>query len=215
MSAHLSHLFGTELEVTEWQQRRYLEAYLERLSRYQFYVAAAYIRKNVTHAEITELTQMETTFYTSCGRCGKAIESSASSKPPGEIPDGGFAFCPNCRRLASQCSICQLPVRGLLLHCVVCSHGGHQSCYRDFYAALPSLLDPTPPPDPPLTARPTPTHRSSGLTGSIPSTSYSDHYPPPPPRIYEPRSAPIGKPCPAGCGHNCFSENEMALAALP
>lgn len=75
MSAHLSNLFGKELDVPEWQQQSYLEAYLgehlfivrfrpvlcsllERLSRYQLHVAAAYVRKNTTHTAIHERTQV-------------------------------------------------------------------------------------------------------------------------------------------------------------
>ena len=75
MSAHLSNLFGDELSVPEWQRLSYLEAYLgkvalpicgvllankylERLSRYQLHVQAAYIRKSTMHISIQERTQV-------------------------------------------------------------------------------------------------------------------------------------------------------------
>ena len=51
----------------------------------------------------------------------------------------------------------QLPVRTLLFQCSICKHGGHQACYRDYYAHGPSVeigasrsSDPTPV-DAPLT----------------------------------------------------------------
>jgi len=35
-----------------------------------------------------------------------------------------------------------LPVKSMLFQCAVCSHGGHQACYRRFYTEMPSVLLP-------------------------------------------------------------------------
>jgi hypothetical protein len=79
----------------------------------KFYVTAAYLRKHSALPEIRSATnvrnpshsiraksdficvsQLQTTVYTSCGRCGKAI-----------LAQQGGSMCATCRSPAAQCSI--------------------------------------------------------------------------------------------------------------
>ena len=38
---------------------------------------------------------------------------------------------------SSDHDISHLPVRKLMIHCASCGHGGHQTCYREFYLTRP------------------------------------------------------------------------------
>ncbi|KAG8968972.1 hypothetical protein FRC03_005238 [Tulasnella sp. 419] len=53
---------------------------------------------------------------------------------------GVFGYCQNCRCWAARCSICRLPVIGLHFLCSVCSHGGHQKCYEEYYLRRPMII---------------------------------------------------------------------------
>ena len=82
--------------------------------------------------------------------------------------------CPNYRTVTDTLSS-RLPVRGLFFQCTVCTHGGHQSCYRRYLQRPMTAL-----PDPlmsPLDAR----GRSSDLDTNR-----------------------FGHPCAAGCGDFCW-----------
>jgi len=104
-----------------------------------------------------------------------------------------------------------LPVRGLWLHCGGCSHGGHHSCYRQFYSTFSfdpvsgSILD-----SPSPATQPTP-HLSSGPTAATlapsqtrPEASHSTEF-------NTGRRKLHGLPCATGCGHLCFAGEERFL----
>lgn len=85
-----------------------------------------------------------------------------------------------------------LPVRTLLFQCSVCSHGGHQDCYRRFYMERPMVELPVP-----LVTRGRQLQReqdgeNEGEEGRRVSESAGER------RI-------TGHPCAAGCGHFCWA----------
>jgi hypothetical protein len=51
------------------------------------------------------LLQIETTIYTTCGRCRKPLIVPAGSRIPGHVARGGFSYCISCK---SSCAICAI-----------------------------------------------------------------------------------------------------------
>jgi hypothetical protein len=108
-----------------------------------------------------------------------------------------------------------LPVKSMLFHCAVCSHGGHQACYRRFYAEIPLALLPTPQAPspgsplrlPPRLYRSTSTSRSKDRECDdatdimAPDDAFDTSTVTPAPRQL------MGHPCAAGCGHFCWVAN--------
>ncbi|KAJ3786355.1 hypothetical protein GGU10DRAFT_427441 [Lentinula aff. detonsa] len=133
MCAMLAILVPKELSLRKRQRLMFIESYIERLTRLQLFTCASYIRKHVPVEDIQKPSLVETVIYTACGRCKKAFISTSKSSITGE-----YSYCTNCR-ISITCSICRLPVRGLMFQCSVCSHGGHQLCYRRYYMARPMM----------------------------------------------------------------------------
>ncbi|KAJ3993255.1 hypothetical protein F5050DRAFT_1578031 [Lentinula boryana] len=133
MCAMLAILVPKELSLKKHQRLMFIESYIERLTRLQLFTCASYIRKHVPVEDIQKPSLVETVIYTACGRCKKAFISTSKSSITGE-----YSYCTNCR-ISITCSICRLPVRGLMFQCSVCSHGGHQLCYRRYYMARPMM----------------------------------------------------------------------------
>ncbi|KAJ4476615.1 hypothetical protein J3R30DRAFT_310066 [Lentinula aciculospora] len=131
MCAMLAILIPKELSLRKQQQLMFIEGYIERLTRLQLFTCASYIRKHVPVEDIQKPSLVETVIYSSCGRCRKAFICTSKSSVTGE-----YSYCTNCRASVT-CSICRLPVRGIMFYCSICSHGGHQLCYRRFYMARP------------------------------------------------------------------------------
>ena len=194
---------------------------------------------NVAEIDV-DVLKVDTIIYTTCGRCGKPLIVPAGSRIPGHIPRGGFSYCISCRKSCTVCAIwyvnclvptsqvdvflhSRLPVRALLFHCAICTHGGHQACYRRYYAQRPLV-------DLPGSSIPTTTtinsdapamlqRSGSGSTdedaGSTTSTFNS---------LFEPsvESSPLrmsqrtfqsrlaGRLCAAGCGHFCWATNAIS-----
>ena len=159
----------------------------------------------------------------SCGRCGKPI-----------LAQPGGSMCASCGSPAAQCSIwsvallsaigytlnlershSHLPVKSMLFQCAVCSHGGHQACYRQFYAEIPLALlsaPQAPLPGSPLKLPPR-LYRSASMSRSkdrecddatdivVPDDLFDTSTVTPAPREL------MGRPCAAGCGHFCWVAN--------
>jgi hypothetical protein len=151
----------------------------------------------------------------SCGRCGKPI-----------LAQQGGSMCATCRSPAAQCSIwsvpfsfaigyplnveharSHLPVKSMLFHRAVCSHGGYQACYRRFYAEIPLALLPAPQaPSPgsplklPRLYRSISTSRSKDRKGD----DATDIVAPDDMSTVTPARQLMGYPCAAGCGHFCW-----------
>ncbi|TCD66714.1 hypothetical protein EIP91_001007 [Steccherinum ochraceum] len=152
MCTMLSLVAAEELKISRSRVLRFLEAYIDILVRLRLHVSAAYLRKHAPNDEIRNMTGIETTIYTSCGRCRKPLIRPSSHGPAltttptngtqrangvkvyiMEKPRGNYAFCNACKAATSKCCICHLPVRALLFKCPVCMHGGHEECYRSYY----------------------------------------------------------------------------------
>ena len=129
--------------------------------------------------------------------------------------------------MSSILPLSHLPVRALLFQCAVCMHGGHRSCYQQYYLRRPleelPLAMPSAPPT--ETHRSTPTTPESKLRGRAISRSvdgdgsddgissrdgedgrlrgHDSH-------VIDTKNI-LGHPCAAGCGHYCWAANE----ALP
>ncbi|KAL1747561.1 hypothetical protein HDZ31DRAFT_80400 [Schizophyllum fasciatum] len=192
---------GKELRVGPRRVSRFVDAYLDMLSRLQLHASAAYVRKfcGVEDAKKEStvpnerFAQMETTIYTACMKCKRAILA------PPAAARGAFAYCTSCRAFF-LCAICRLPVRGLLFHCALCGHGGHQACYREYYLPRPMVEMPqaTLPesrgrsltrPDAEMAASAAETGATTGVGSKSP--------------IAVPRAL-AGHPCATGCGHFCW-----------
>ncbi|KII91642.1 hypothetical protein PLICRDRAFT_515536 [Plicaturopsis crispa FD-325 SS-3] len=141
MCAFLSLVASQELQVGKMKVVRFLDAYIDSLCRLRMHTSAAYLRKYVQVDQIRASTTLETTIYSSCGRCRKPIIQPAFSArtADGGVPRGGYSYCISCHNYATQCSICHLPVRAMLFQCSICEHGGHQECYRKYYMDRPML----------------------------------------------------------------------------
>ncbi|ETW85124.1 hypothetical protein HETIRDRAFT_424556 [Heterobasidion irregulare TC 32-1] len=113
-----------------------------------------------------------------------------------------------------------LPVRAMLFQCPVCSHGGHQECYRRYHAEQP-MLEVHMPPSPSLS--------EIGLRGRSLSRSGTEMAEdegsnstdgkfeasglPTPATLAQTRRL-MGHPCAAGCGHYCWMANERVEEVL-
>ncbi|KAI6119652.1 hypothetical protein EDD17DRAFT_1605846 [Pisolithus thermaeus] len=181
MCAMLAIFAAEELRVGLMRTVQFIEAYIETLMRYQLHHTAAYIRKHVQTEDIRQTTGLETTIYTACGRCRKPILGFRTSP----TSRGAFAFCSSCRVPVVRCAICHLPVHTLLFQCAVCTHGGHQECYRRYYMERP--MDPLPS----STVSRGQLRVTTDVVGSAQVNGKGERY-------------LAGHPCAAGCGHFCW-----------
>ncbi|OJA08915.1 hypothetical protein AZE42_07365 [Rhizopogon vesiculosus] len=137
MCAMLALIAAKELKISRRRCLQFLEAYIELLVRLRLHTCAAYLRKYAAFEDVKKTTRLETVIYTACGRCRKQniilrSRTSATLK-------GAYALCATCKSAVVKCSICHLPVRTLLFQCSVCTHGGHQECYRRYYMDRPMV----------------------------------------------------------------------------
>ncbi|KAF9457119.1 hypothetical protein BDZ94DRAFT_1302117 [Collybia nuda] len=202
-----------EMRLSRRRINSFLDAYIDLLSRRRLHACAAYLRKYCQVGEISGLTLMETIIYTTCGKCRKPLIRPAGSRDPGTISKGGYSYCKACRMPCVTCAICRLPVRALLFQCSVCSHGGHQACYRDYYEQrpmvdlpstfVPSIVENT---NVPTNAHEEDTSSTTSMLGSTSSLTFDSSIENSPIRIDYPSNL-AGHPCAAGCGHFCWATN--------
>ncbi|KAK1120006.1 hypothetical protein K0M31_012736 [Melipona bicolor] len=86
----------------------YKKAYAEVLHRWRLLDARAQVLKHVSTTPLDTHKGVE--FQSECQLCGKV------SRGP---------QCINCKRLALECVICHISVRGPSNFCIFCGHGGH------------------------------------------------------------------------------------------
>ncbi|KAG2077771.1 hypothetical protein BDR04DRAFT_1064549 [Suillus decipiens] len=187
MCAMLTLIAAKELGISRRRGLQFLEAYIELLTRLRLHTCAAYLRKCSDFDDVSNTTKLETIIYTACGRCRKPILLSRA-----RTVTGAHALCTTCRSAVVKCSICHLPVRTLLFQCSICTHGGHQDCYRRYYMGHPMVDIPTS-----LSARGRSLIRErddDGEEGEEVTCS-------------EGRGGRTlaGHPCAAGCGHYCWA----------
>ncbi|KAL1761750.1 hypothetical protein FB107DRAFT_200662 [Schizophyllum commune] len=202
---------GVELRVGPRRTSRFVDAYLDILSRLQLHTSAAYVRKfcavedakkestvrtqSIVLFSHLNISQMETTIYTACMKCKRAIIA------PPAATRGAFAYCPSCRAFF-LCAICRLPVRGLLFHCALCGHGGHQACYREYYLPRPMVEMPNatlPESRGRSLTRPDADAATDGVADAGAPTGVANRNP------ATTTQALAGHPCATGCGHFCWA----------
>ncbi|KAJ7172380.1 hypothetical protein C8R46DRAFT_894774 [Mycena filopes] len=185
-----------ELGIGPKRTLRFLEPYIDILTRLQLHTCAAYLRKFCQREEIRNTTLLETQIHTSCGKCRKPLVVSAGIQAPGSMVKGGFAFCLACKAACATCAICRLPVRALLFQCSVCNHGGHQACYRRYYMEHPMV----PIPSATILSEGRGRPRSRTADDETPHADSSQDG-----RLESPLRAQgirrLGHPCVTGCGH--------------
>ncbi|KDQ51501.1 hypothetical protein JAAARDRAFT_210996 [Jaapia argillacea MUCL 33604] len=215
LCATLCLVAPVELQIPKRRILRFLESYLDILSRLRLHTCAAYIRKNALEEDVRNTTGIQTVVYTSCGRCRKPIVPVAPTEQQSSNPKGSFSYCPSCRSVSAKCSICHLPVKTLLFQCSVCSHGGHQECYRRYYMERPMVELPQTALLQPSEKRGRTISRASPFMGGVgqddaapsagvdlpPENSDSTG-------LSTPHNAILGHPCAAGCGHFCWAVHE-------
>lgn len=86
--------------------------YIDMLLDQHLHVLAAKLIKNSTHSFIKEKSWSNTTFNFMCPKCSTEITAADKS------------ICPKCKR-GIKCGICKKSVKGLMLICSECGHGGH------------------------------------------------------------------------------------------
>ncbi|KAJ7046897.1 hypothetical protein C8F04DRAFT_938106 [Mycena alexandri] len=189
-----------ELQIGPKRTLRFLESYIDILTRMQLHACAAYLRKFCQSEDVRSSTLLETQIHTSCGKCRKPLVVSAGIQTPGTLVKGGFAFCLACKAACVTCAICRLPVRTLLFQCSICHHGGHQACYRRYYMEHPMVPIPSA-----LVLSSESRGRQRSRTADDETTldgSSQDDYPGTP---FQPQVKRLGHPCVSGCGHWCWA----------
>ncbi|KAH9855271.1 hypothetical protein C2E23DRAFT_774286 [Lenzites betulinus] len=146
MCALMALVVPEELKIAKSRVARFVEGYIDILNRLRLHACAAYLRKFVPVEEIRAVTALQTTIYTSCGKCRKTILLPGGPMTRGGKPSGSYGYCSSCKSTVTKCSICHLPVRALMAQCPVCLHGGHRECYRAYYERLPPEEITPPPP---------------------------------------------------------------------
>ncbi|KAG2139627.1 uncharacterized protein EDB93DRAFT_1298463, partial [Suillus bovinus] len=187
MCAMLALIAAKELGISRGRGLQFLEAYIELLTRLRLHTCAAYLRKCSNFEDISNTTKLETIIYTACGRCRKPILLSRA-----RTVTGAHALCTTCKSAVVKCSICHLPVRTLLFQCSVCTHGGHQECYRRYHMGRPIVDIP-----PSLSARGRSLLRERDNDGEEgEEVTYSEG---------RGERTLAGHLCAAGCGHYCWA----------
>jgi len=93
------------------------QSYIELLRTYQFYTESNEIIRSSPLQIINDGNKKSTTFYGRCGNC-RSVEVDSQYN------------CGDCKKFISVCTICKMPVKGLMLWCQICGHGGH---YKEIY----------------------------------------------------------------------------------
>ncbi|KAH7102395.1 hypothetical protein BKA62DRAFT_113271 [Auriculariales sp. MPI-PUGE-AT-0066] len=139
MCAHLATVAPGELSLNSMRQEQFVRAYVELLERNRMHAQAAYVRKYCTIEAVRSRALVHTAVNLACGRCRKpidiALDSTSSMSTKRELRSQ--ALCTNCQLGGARCSICRLPIEGLVIQCPVCTHGGHQDCVRRYYGSQP------------------------------------------------------------------------------
>ncbi|KAF8266596.1 hypothetical protein EI94DRAFT_1848453 [Lactarius quietus] len=220
--AMMAVVASRELGLGRRRVQLFVEAYIELLTRMKLHTTAAYLRKHSVLPEISSLTNLQTTIYVSCGRCRKPIISQRKvrlARPARHLQLGapsGTVLCTLLNEKAHLQRSYRLPQPSSgkvhALHCGICSHGGHQDCYRRFYEKMPMVFTPHHWHPPPQHHRETPhrlarsTSRSNDGeaddTNALPDCTFDTS-------TVTPASSGqlLGHPCAAGCGHFCWVTN--------
>jgi len=89
-------------------------AYIDLLQRLQLFTKSNEILRLCPLSSVNTMNHESTTVLSSCGSCGRNLTRKM-----------GTWWCDKCRISPSTCSVCHAVVRGLLVWCQGCGHGGH------------------------------------------------------------------------------------------
>ncbi|KAF5368038.1 hypothetical protein D9758_004483 [Tetrapyrgos nigripes] len=204
MCAMMAMLIPQELGLKPKRVLAFIESYIDTLTRLKLYPCAAYIRK---HSKVDAIYGTTLVF-----------RWKPSSTPPVDVVEehlflhmllrmleGPIPIVQPAGKTTMTCSICRLPVRGLLFQCSICSHGGHQECYNYYYAQhpmvdLPSQYSSDKAKETSDQANANENVASEDETATLNASSHVNA-----PHVLPPKLA--GRPCAAGCGHYCWLVN--------
>jgi len=101
-------------------------SYVDLLQRLQMFTNANEIIRLCPLATVNTMNCQSTTFLSSCGSCGRTLARN-----------DGIWWCEKCRKSPATCSVCHAVVRGLLVWCQGCGHGGHVQHVKDWINKQP------------------------------------------------------------------------------
>ncbi|GAA97622.1 uncharacterized protein L969DRAFT_17629 [Mixia osmundae IAM 14324] len=106
--------------------RRISFSYLGLLRKLNLHLTAAAVIKSSRLDAVRETAQVSTMLHMACGRCQKAL-----AQPP-------YGICRRCRQGSGlmHCSICELPMTGVITLCATCGHGSHATCIVAYLSDL-------------------------------------------------------------------------------
>ncbi|XP_076468926.1 GATOR2 complex protein WDR24-like [Babylonia areolata] len=93
-------------------QENWFLSYIDLLSRYELWTVANEVISLSHLPQVSQMNQMSTTIHTACPLCCRVMERA------------GW-LCDKCKEVVNLCSICHHPVKGVMLWCQGCLHGGH------------------------------------------------------------------------------------------
>jgi len=145
---------GLEMEPAETARRRvvrWTQGACDALTRMQAFVPRSALMRSTKLKAVERIAQRDTALYLRCAACKHNIEpvrgplvvkpalkksgaggSAASSGKKATV--GRVATCAGChRRRNPPCAVCGEEVRGLLVACQICGHGGHLDHIRKWF----------------------------------------------------------------------------------
>ncbi|KAL8586391.1 hypothetical protein ACOMHN_023006 [Nucella lapillus] len=93
-------------------QENWFLSYIDLLSRFELWTMANEVICLSNLPQVSQMNQASTTIHTACPHCSRVMEHA------------GW-FCYKCKKVVNLCSICHHPVKGVMLWCQGCLHGGH------------------------------------------------------------------------------------------
>ncbi|XP_023322719.1 GATOR complex protein WDR24 [Eurytemora carolleeae] len=100
--------------VAETTLEHWFFSYIELLQRLQLFTKANEILRLCPLSSVNTMNHESTTVNSCCGSCGRNL-----------VRKSGTWWCERCRVSPATCSVCHAVVRGLIVWCQGCGHGGH------------------------------------------------------------------------------------------
>lgn len=104
-------------------------AYIDLLMRLELFAQANQIVKSSDDEEIAAMSRKDVEIKIQCGGCKKSELRRKDVRVA-----AATVYCQTCKACVSRCSLCDLPVTGLLQWCPICGHGGHLSCLKKWFS---------------------------------------------------------------------------------
>ncbi|KAK5128663.1 hypothetical protein LTR08_003935 [Meristemomyces frigidus] len=124
---HLQHTVMAGLQPLQIES--IMSCYHEQLMSFRMFTEAAYLRKLAypAYPAVYEDYMKDNTIHLKCGRCGKSVQNGMAR-----------TTCEGCSEKQASCPVCRLnesPYRGgmLMSSCMLCGHGGHAECLRQWF----------------------------------------------------------------------------------